>query len=65
MTMPNETTITLTVTEEEARKIVRALRARRNHWRSPDKINQENASAIARAYEALAGKVRAQYEKQK
>lgn len=65
MTVPNETTITLTVTEEEARRIERALRARSHDWLSPENINKWHATSIAMTYMRLAEKVKQQYEKQK
>lgn len=44
-------TITLTLTEAEARLVLRAVKARINHWSSPDQIRRtSNSSGIRRMY---------------
>ena len=60
-----EKTITLTITEQEADNIIRALRTRASHWNAKAAEAEENeryfeCRNIAKHYHALADAVKAQ-----
>lgn len=56
--------ITLTLTEEEARKVLIALKARASHWRHPGSERISNAKDLRDKYTALAAKAEQQYNSQ-
>ena len=61
----NETQVTLTLTAEQARKIIRALERSRRYWHTPEKLEEcENAVSISRSYRDLANEVRSQIKAQ-
>lgn len=57
--------ITLNLTAEEARKIIRSLERSRLHWSSAEMIQKvENATRISHSYRDLAKNVREQIKEQ-
>ena len=60
-----EQNITLTVSPADARLILRAIKARANHWSNPGQINRvSNASSIRRTYQGVSSDVQRQMESQ-
>lgn len=60
-----EQNITLTVSPTDARLILRAIKARANHWSNPEQINRvSNASSIRRTYQVVSSDVQRQMESQ-
>ncbi|MBM6924544.1 hypothetical protein [Pseudoflavonifractor phocaeensis] len=60
-----EQNITLTVSPTDARLILRAIKARANHWSHPDQVNRtSNAFGIRRMYQEVAAIVQHQMASQ-
>ena len=60
-----EKVVTITISEYEAQLILRSIKARLNHWRSPDQINRvSNSNGIRLMYKNLLDKVENQVDSQ-
>lgn len=60
-----EKTVTLTLTPSEARRILRAVKARQNHWSSPKMYEEhEDAASIRNTYRDTADMIQNQMEAQ-
>lgn len=60
-----EKTVTLTLTPSEARRILLAVKARKNHWSSPKMYEEyEDAASIRNTYRDTADMIQNQMEAQ-
>lgn len=60
-----EKVVTITVSEHEAELILRSIKARLNHWRSPEQVNRiSNSNGIRLMYKNVLDKVEDQVDSQ-